>query len=175
LLLVGNSVGGSCALEVARLAPDRVAAIVLVGAKASHRPEPGLRDAAVAVLTEGGMAAAWPEYWAPRFGSGADPAVVEAARRIAFAQHPADVIRGVRAFHGRRDRTEFALTWPKPLVVVSGAQDRAPSPETAAALAAGAPHGAFHRVEDSGHYVSLEQSREFERILRAVTTAAGAL
>ena len=39
-VVVGNSVGGSCAIEVARLAPERVAAMVLVGAKAGVRPEP---------------------------------------------------------------------------------------------------------------------------------------
>lgn len=39
LILVGSSVGGSCALEVARLAPDRVAAVALIGAKAGHRPK----------------------------------------------------------------------------------------------------------------------------------------
>ena len=38
LVVVGNSVGGTCALEVARAAPDQVQAIVLVGAKAGVRP-----------------------------------------------------------------------------------------------------------------------------------------
>lgn len=38
LVVVGNSVGGSCALEVARQAPDRIQAIVLIGAKAGVRP-----------------------------------------------------------------------------------------------------------------------------------------
>ena len=40
LVVVGNSVGGSCALEVARQDPGRVRAIVLIGAKAGLRPDP---------------------------------------------------------------------------------------------------------------------------------------
>ena len=52
LVVVGNSVGGSCALEVARQAPGRVKAIVLIGAKASVRPDPIFRDEAVRVLRE---------------------------------------------------------------------------------------------------------------------------
>src|SRR5688500_9311118 len=39
VVVVGCSVGGSCALEVARAAPERVRGIVLVGAKADVRPE----------------------------------------------------------------------------------------------------------------------------------------
>ncbi|HEV7758841.1 MAG TPA: alpha/beta fold hydrolase, partial [Acidimicrobiales bacterium] len=47
LVVVGCSVGGSCALEIARAPPDQVAGIVLVGAKAGVRPDPALRDRAV--------------------------------------------------------------------------------------------------------------------------------
>src|ERR1700733_2868413 len=47
LVVVGNSVGGSCALEVARQAPRRVKAIVLIGAKAGVRPDPLFRDESV--------------------------------------------------------------------------------------------------------------------------------
>ena len=37
LIAVGCSVGGSCALELAVAAPDRIAALVLIGTKAGHR------------------------------------------------------------------------------------------------------------------------------------------
>jgi pimeloyl-ACP methyl ester carboxylesterase len=168
LLVVGNSVGGSCALEMARVAPDRVAAIVLVGAKAGVRPEPERRDDAIRVLTEGGMDAAWPEYWEPLFGAAAPTAVVDNARRIAFAQDIADVVRGVRVFHDRSDLTAVATSWPKPLVVVSGSEDRTPPATTTAALAAMVPRGEFNLVEECGHYVSLEQPRRLAAILHRV-------
>lgn len=168
LVLVGNSVGGSCALEIARLAPDRVAAVVLVGAKAGHRPEPSLRDAAIRDLTERGMAAAWPKYWEPLFGRGAPATAIERARRIAFAQPVDDVVRGVRVFHGRPDRTDFIRSWPKRLVVVSGDEDPSPLPSTTAAEAAAAPRGELHLIERSGHYVGLESPLRLERIVRQV-------
>jgi pimeloyl-ACP methyl ester carboxylesterase len=168
LLVAGNSVGGSCAIEIARLAPDRVAAIVLVGAKAAVRPDPESRDRAIRLISERGMAAAWPKYWKPLFGPHAQPDVVASAREIAFAQTIDDVVCGVRVFHDRPDRSDVACTWPKPLVVVSGDHDRSPSPATTAALAASAPRGRLHVVEDCGHYVSLERPREFEKILQRV-------
>lgn len=168
LVLVGNSVGGSCALEVARLAPDRVAAVVLVGAKAGHRPEPSARDSAIRDLTEGGMPGAWPKYWEPLFGSRASPAALETARGIAFAQPVADLLCGVRVFHGRSDRTDFIRSWPKALVFVSGDEDRTPSPTTTAVEAASAPKGEFHLIEGTGHYIGLERPFRLEAIVRQV-------
>jgi pimeloyl-ACP methyl ester carboxylesterase len=167
LVVVGNSVGGSCALEVARQAPDRVQAIVLIGAKAGVRPEPLLRDEAVRILREGGMQEAWPKYWADLFGGNADPAVVEGARRLAFSIAIPDVVRGVKAFHDRPDLTEFARGWPKPLVVIRGDQDRTPT-HAAAAKTASSSCGELHVVKDAGHYVSLEQPSRIHRLVRDV-------
>ena len=168
LVLFGSSVGGSCALEIARLAPDRVAAVVLVGAKAAHRPQPSFRDEVINVLTDGGMAQAWPRFWEPLFGSQANSAVVHTARQIAFQHDVTDVIRGVQVFHSRSDRTEFVKSWQRPLVVISGDQDTAPTPNVAAALAAQASKGEFHLVEDAGHYVTLERPSAARRILQQV-------
>ncbi len=164
-VVIGNSVGGSCALEIARLAPDRVRAIGLIGTKAGHRPEPGLRDAAVRALTERGIDAAWNEFWAPLFGSATDPAVVEAALALARAVPIDDLVRGVRAFHGRADLSAVVRGWSKPIIVISGSEDRAPLPETAETAAAGARLGQFHLVPDIGHYVSLERPSAIREIL----------
>lgn len=57
LLLVGSSVGGSCALEMARAAPGRVSGLVLIGAKADVRRDRAARDEAVAVLQDEGSKA----------------------------------------------------------------------------------------------------------------------
>src|SRR5262245_41107688 len=50
LIVIGCSVGGSCALEVAAIAPHRVAALVLIGTKAGHQPDPALHASALKVL-----------------------------------------------------------------------------------------------------------------------------
>lgn len=172
LVVVGCSAGGSCALEIARAAPDQVLGIVLVGAKAGVRPDPALRDQAVRLLTERGMEAAWEIYWRPLFGRDTPADTLAEARRMALEQDPNDVIRGVRAFHDRRDLTDVALAWRKPLVVISGDQDRAPSPAAAARAAAG-PGRQFHLVEDCGHYVNLERPAELRaRVASAIRQAS---
>jgi pimeloyl-ACP methyl ester carboxylesterase len=43
LIVVGCSAGGSCALEAAIAAPNRVAALVLIGTKTAHRADPAER------------------------------------------------------------------------------------------------------------------------------------
>jgi pimeloyl-ACP methyl ester carboxylesterase len=109
LVVVGCSIGGSCALEVARAAPDQVVGIVLVGAKAGVRPDPALRDDAVRLLTRQGMEAGWQAYWRPLFGWNTPARVLADAHRMALEQDVTDVARGVRAFHDRRDLTDFAV------------------------------------------------------------------
>ena len=157
LVVVGSSIGGSCALEIARASPDQVRGIVLIGAKASVRPDPTFRDAAVRVLENEGLDGAWRKYWAPLFGRDTDAAVTTAAYRIAMEQSVDDVIRGVRAFHDRRDLTKFISTWRRRLVVISGAEDRTPTPTDAAASIEGAVGYGLVVVENCGHYVGLER------------------
>ena len=83
LIVVGCSIGGSCALEVAGLAPDRVAALVLVGAKAGHRPQPEIHDDAIRILRDDGFDALWECVYAPLFSAAIDPvtALCAAAHR----------------------------------------------------------------------------------------------
>jgi pimeloyl-[acyl-carrier protein] methyl ester esterase len=163
-VVVGCSVGGSCALEVARAAPERVLGIVLIGAKAGVRPDPALRDEACRLLTDHGLDAAWHRYWRPLFGSGTAPGTLQRARALALDQRVDDVVRGVRAFHDRRDLTGFVRAWTRPLAVISGDQDRTPSPATAARAAAG-PGRRVHLVADCGHYVNIERPAELRSIL----------
>jgi pimeloyl-ACP methyl ester carboxylesterase len=164
MVVVGNSVGGSCAIEIALRVPNQVELIVLIGTKAGHRPEPGYRDEAIRVLSTEGMSAAWPRYWAPLFAPSADPSVVEHARRIAERQRIDDVVRGVRVFHSRPDRADQTRKLDVPIVIVSGEYDRTPS--NSRAFAAELRRGAWRPVRGAGHYVPLERPVELLDIVR---------
>lgn len=123
IVVAGCSVGGSCALEVARLAPERVAALVLIGTKAEHRPDPELHAAALAMLDDGRVDAAWQTFWRPLFSTATPAHVVESARRRALAQPPSDLARGVTAFHTRDSRTDV-------LAGFGGRSPSSPAPTT---------------------------------------------
>ncbi len=168
VIIVGCSIGGSVAMHIAERLPEQTAGVVLVGAKAGHRPEPKLCRNAVALVNQVGVEAAWSTLWAPLFSPGCDPAILNEARSIAREQTTRNVIGGVRAFHARRDLSGFIRSWDKPVVIIGGEHDRTPSPETMMTEAIAARRGVFHLVNDSGHYVNLERPDQFNRLLRAV-------
>jgi pimeloyl-ACP methyl ester carboxylesterase len=169
LIVVGCSVGGSCALEVAIAAPERVAALVLIGTKAGHRPDPALHAYALETLQQKGVEEAWRVFWAPLFSNSTNSQVINDAKRIALRQSPQEVARGVTAFHSRPDRHQFLSVFPRPIVVVTGADDR--NPDLSAMQARSAQHGSLHIISECGHYVPLERPEAINSILREVIAA----
>ena len=167
LTLVGNSVGGSCAIEVAVRAPERVERLVLIGTKAGHRPEPEFRDQVVRVLLEEGLVPAWERYWLALFAATADPEIIASARHLALEQDVDAVVRGVPAFHGRPDRAAWIMRFEGRVAVVNGEYDR---PVRGREMAANVPLGAFHCVPRVGHYVPLEAPATLARIIGWPTT-----
>ncbi len=168
LIVVGCSVGGSCAVEVAIAAPERIIALVLIGTKAAHRPNPSFCASALELLERRGIDVAWQTYWEPLFSRQANQAVVDAARKNALQRLPKDLARGVQVFHSRPSRDQFLANWPKPVAVVTGEEDVAPGVAVNAAAAASATHGRLHIIPSCGHYVPLEQPSALNAILSEV-------
>ena len=67
IVVVGCSVGGSCALEILNLAPERVAATILIGTKARHDPDPVFFREASKIIENQGVKTAWKQLWEPLF------------------------------------------------------------------------------------------------------------
>ena len=168
LLVVGCSVGGSCAIEVALAAPERVAALVLIGTKAQHRPDPDLHARAVAMIREQGLDVAWQTFWQPLFSPETSQDVVVRAKRAMLAQSAHGISRGVDVFHSRPSRETFLAGFSKPVVVVTGAHDVAPGYEVSAAQAMAAPQGRLHVVPACGHYVPMERPNVVNEILNGL-------
>jgi pimeloyl-ACP methyl ester carboxylesterase len=165
LVVVGCSVGGSCALEMAHQAGDCIAALVLVGAKAEHRPEPDLCDRYITMLREGGVRKLWSEMAGRFFGPAAELAAISAAEAIAMTQCTEDLIRAVQVFHSRPDAANVLAGWRKPVLVVGGDEDGFVSMRKLAAVAAAAPHGRLHVMRGCGHFANLERPAEFNAVL----------
>jgi pimeloyl-ACP methyl ester carboxylesterase len=165
LIVVGCSVGGSCALELAVAAPGRIAALVLIGTKAARRPGPGQHASVLETLRENGLEQAWNIMWAPLFSRLASPRVINDAKLITLRQSPLDVARGVTVFHTRPSRGQLLSALRCPVIVVSGADDVAPGPEVSKAQADCAQRGRLHVVPQCGHYVPLERPDVLNSIL----------
>lgn len=171
LVVVGCSVGGSCALEVAALAPDRVAALVLIGTKAARRLDPAYHASALGTLHERGLGAAWGEFWEPLFAKRASPRAIEGAKRISMRQPLTDIARGVTVFHTRPSRSDILSNFQGPVVIVTGSEDAAPGIETSRMQAEIAQHGRLHIIPDCGHYVPIERPKAINSIIREVIAA----
>lgn len=164
IIAIGASMGGSCAIEMARQAPDQIAALVLVGAKAGHRLEPNARDEYIATLRANGVKGVWPQI-ASWIGPTTPPRVVDAIESIASAQSTDDLITAVQVFHGRTDLTEFVARWNKPLLVIGGENDPVVSRQKALALSSLAPNAKLHIMAGCGHFMNMERPGEFNRVL----------
>ena len=141
---VGASMGGYCALALARRAPERVAGLVLVGSRAAADSEERrrFRDETAASLRREGV---------PQ-----DLDTEVAAEDLAIAQE---------AMRDRPDLSSVATSFGGPLLVCVGEADEIVSVEEARALADGALDGSLEVFEGAGHLLSIEQPDRFDAVL----------
>jgi pimeloyl-ACP methyl ester carboxylesterase len=143
-VVVGASMGGYLALELARRAPEQVQALVLVGAKATaDTPERRAgREATLAELAAGRL----PDDL---------PAPVSAE----------ELARATRLLRDRPDQTATVCAFDGPLLVCVGADDEILSVQEASSLAASAPDGSAVVFPGAGHLPCLEDPEAFNPVL----------
>jgi pimeloyl-ACP methyl ester carboxylesterase len=168
LVAVGASMGGYTAAAIARLAPERLDGLVLVGSRADADPPERrpLREEWIGIAREEGGEGLWEAAAKNFFTAQADPAVVARAHEIVVEQDPEGLVRAIEAIRDRPDSTE-AVTSGIPLLVVAGAEDHLIPVEVARELAAASPNGRAEVIEGCGHLPSMERADEFTRILTA--------
>lgn len=141
---VGASMGGYCALALARRAPERVVGLVLVGAKAGadEMDRRVSRNELIASLRESGVP--------PDFDTDVD------AEGFAVAQ---------QAIRDRLDLSGVAASFGGPLLVGVGDGDETLSVDEARELASRALLGSLEIFEGAGHLPSIEQPERFNAVL----------
>jgi pimeloyl-ACP methyl ester carboxylesterase len=141
---VGASMGGYCALALARRAPERVVGMVLVASRAGadtfdRRRQ---RDDQIAVLRAHGVP---PEVDTD-----------DTAEDLAVAQE---------AMRDRMDLSGIAASFGGPLLVCVGDQDEIISVDESRELAASALRGTFELFPGVGHFPSVDQPDRFNDVL----------
>jgi pimeloyl-ACP methyl ester carboxylesterase len=167
VVALGASMGGYCALEIARQAPERLRGLILVGARAdADSPERREgRAATIELIRSGGAEALWEEVREKLFAPGADPAAVERARSLALEQSPDDLVRDVEAIRDRVDSSDLVRSLDVPVLVAVGEQDPYFPPAEAQTLAADLRNGRLRVFPGCGHLVSMERPDELNRVL----------
>ena len=157
--VVGASMGGYCALELVRQAPERVRGLVLVGSRV-EADSPERREGrakTLELIRSGGAEALW-EDMRPKLFPPGDTDAVAFARGLALEQRPDELAAAVEAIRDRRDSTEVVARFEKPVLFAAGREDPFVSPEEA-------PPSVEVRAFDTGHLPSLERPEELNTVL----------
>lgn len=144
LVPVGASMGGYCALALARRAPERILGLVLVGSRADADTfeRRRFRQEQITALGKGEV---------PHLAD--EDADLE---HLAIAQE---------AMRDRLDLTGVVASFGGPLLVCVGDRDEVVTVDEARALAATALNGRLEVFEAAGHFVSLDQPERFNAVL----------
>ena len=146
LVPVGASMGGYCALALARRAPERVVGMALVASRADADSfdRRKFRQEQIADLRAGG--------------------------RPSLADEDADLDRLAVAQEAMRDRldlTGVVASFGGPLLVCVGDRDEIVSVDDARELAERALDGKLEVFPGAGHFVAVDQSERFNEVLLA--------
>ncbi|MBK8325307.1 MAG: 2-succinyl-5-enolpyruvyl-6-hydroxy-3-cyclohexene-1-carboxylic-acid synthase [Betaproteobacteria bacterium] len=178
--LAGYSLGGRLALSLALRHPDRVAALVLIGAtpgieSGSERAARAKADAALADAIERDGIAAFSREWEanPLFATqaGMDEALRASMRAQRLAQDPAKLAAALRAFGtGEQPPVHDDLArLAMPVLAMAGELDPKFS-AIAAAMAGRIPGAAVRIVPGAGHAVPLERAAECAQAIETFLT-----
>jgi pimeloyl-ACP methyl ester carboxylesterase len=155
LIVVGASMGGYAALALARRAPERVRALLLVGARPdadSDERRAGRADT-IRLIQNEGPDGLW-RMMVPKVFS--NPSVAD--KRLLFRDRDG-LIAAVEAIRDRPDSTRLARDFPGPLQFVVGEYENFVTADELAEFD-------IREVRGSGHLVNIERPDEFNDILR---------
>ena len=167
LALVGASLGGYVALEMAAQDPSRARALALVGARAdADTPERRAGRAETKKLIEsGGAEALWESQRPKLLLDSASKGAVERARVCALDRSAGELVEMLAAIREREDRSDTLASFDGQVLLAVGEGDTFLPPDEAQRQAQTARHGRFRVFAGARHLPSLEQADEFNAAL----------
>ncbi|WP_241557296.1 alpha/beta fold hydrolase [Croceibacterium ferulae] len=152
--VAGVSLGGYVALEMIRLAPERIARVALFATRASMQSRPR-------TMAEQGTLAI-----APHADPALTPIISGPVQAMAERVGPDVFARQQRALLERPDIGSAIDTIRVPTLVAVGERDRICLPEDARQLADRIPGARFHVLQHCGHLPPMERPGETTMLLR---------
>jgi pimeloyl-ACP methyl ester carboxylesterase len=168
--VAGFSMGGRVAFEIMRLAPERIERFCAfdTGVHPLDPGEPEKREAIIRLAYDKGMEGL-ADAWLPGMIHPArrgDAAFMQPLREMIMSTTPEIHEKQIRALVGRRDATPVLATIHCPAMFLAGRQDEWSTPAQHETMAKAVPGSRFVVIEDSGHFVSVEQPAAFTKAIR---------
>lgn len=166
--LAGFSMGGYVAMEVMRLAPERITRLALLdtSAEADDADHAALRRAAVRTARERGFERVLRGSLGLLIHPDADPAIGEQVVAMALRVGIGTFERQQSAIAGRADMLQALAAVRVPALVLVGAEDRTTPPRHARAMAAAIPGAVLCKVPRCGHMAPMERPQAVNAALR---------
>ena len=165
-ILVGHSMGGALALELAWQSPERVAALVVIGAGPRLPVAPAILDGIT-------MAPQETIAYIVDLAYGRDaPAALKHLGCERMAQVEPQVLHGDFVACDQFDMTTRLGEVAQPALIVAGSRDHMAPPAGAVALHEGLPRSELVLIEGAGHMLTFERTDEVMRAIRAFLSRA---
>jgi pimeloyl-ACP methyl ester carboxylesterase len=158
--ILGHSMGGRVALEVWRMAPERVERLALVST-GIHQVRPGEADKRFALRDLGrteGMEALVDQWLPPMIAPAGrtDPALMSRLRRMCVEAGLDTFEAQITALLARPEVESLLPSIDCPALVVTGAEDAWAPPEQHRAIAAAIPGSVLQIIDHAGHMLPAE-------------------
>ena len=156
-VVVGASMGGFVAFQLARIAPERIRGMLLVGSRAGADPPERkvVREEAIGTLRGSGI-----DAWAP-----SAPAPPSPERTVD------ELVRALEAVRDRPDSIDVVRSFERPLWIAVGDDDPYLPLDEAREIVAAAPNGRLEVFEDTGHFPNRDRPERFNELLREFLSA----
>jgi 3-oxoadipate enol-lactonase len=155
LAVVGASMGGYCALALAKRVPDRVRGLLLVGS----RPDPDSperragRADTIELIQREGADGLW-RFMLPKLF--ADPAHADPSLMY---RDPEGLVGALEAIRDREDSTEFVRSFERPVEFVVGEHEQFVTADELFEFD-------VREIPDAGHLVNIERPDAFKAVLQ---------
>lgn len=163
-VLIGLSMGGTVAQTFALSYPERVKALVLVGATPHGLGSDVNVDNVLKAIEDLGVVTASQTVIERSFGSAASRALIEFAKKE-VVQTPAFVARQAIASLNASDSRAKLGDIRAPTLVIVGEEDIITPPKESQILAEGIPNSRLYNIPGAGHFPMLEQPNTFNQLL----------
>ena len=170
LAVLGFSMGGRVAMEMWRQAPDRIARIALMdtGTHGAREGEAAQRQVLVDLAYQQGMAALAAKWLPPMVhpDRAEDPALMAPLTDMVCRATPEIHEKQIQALLHRPDAGPLLPSMTVPAHVIVGRQDAWSTLPQHEAMARSIPHARLSVIEESGHFVPVEQPDALNAVIR---------